>query len=543
MIGPGLSALIELRLRLFWRRLVGRGGVAETVGTAVGFAMVIPASLGFAAIAAYGCYRGARGGVTGFHASMALALFALWQLWTVLALTVDEGGTFDLRRLLPFPIRPSTVYFYGLLTGFAGDPIAWAMIIPIGAAWVGAAVGRPGVWVIGLGLAFIAFVAATIGFIALLAELLARLSHSRRGRELAMAALVLLIMVGLVAGSLLGDSRGLASALRRSLPVVQTVRWAALPPTLAAEASRQFFRGHLLSGMGWTLLLAGAGTLFGWLAYRLALSSALSGGASSAAEPGEKGEGWRLPGLTDRFAALLEKEVKYLLRHPLARLSLVLLPAVAAFVAWKLAAFVPEEAGEVVRALPLFGISLYTHLVHQPFWLNGFGWERGGCRLYFTAPVSPRSVLLAKNLALLGFSFGVYLFSLAIYTLVGGMAPAWALLAAPVLHLALAPMLYGVGNLLSVLHPKSVPFGLQRGGRVPALSGLAAMLSVSATGALFGLPVLVAIHLEEPWALLGAWTAIGLAAALVYWRALAAEGRLLAGRKEQLMAVIAGDDI
>ena len=43
--------------------------------------------------------------------------------------------------------------------------------------------------------------------------------------------------------------------------------------------------------------------------------------------------------------------------------------------------------GEVVRALPLLAFAVYTHLATQVFWLNAFGWDRGGARLLFLAPL------------------------------------------------------------------------------------------------------------------------------------------------------------
>ena len=77
-----------------------------------------------------------------------------------------------------------------------------------------------------------------------------------------------------------------------------------------------------------------------------------------------------------------------------------MVPAFAGFIGWKVAPAIPEEAGEVVRVLPLLGFALYAHLATQPFWLNAFGWERGGGRAWFLAPVAAARLLIVAHPAL-----------------------------------------------------------------------------------------------------------------------------------------------
>jgi uncharacterized protein involved in copper resistance len=68
-----------------------------------------------------------------------------------------------------------------------------------------------------------------------------------------------------------------------------------------------------------------------------------------------------------------------------------------------------------------------------------------------------------------------------------------------------------------------------------------AILSVAA--GLFALPVLLALRLDEPWALGGAWAALGLAGLALYRWSLPRVGALLERRRETLLAAVSGDDL
>jgi hypothetical protein len=68
------------------------------------------------------------------------------------------------------------------------------------------------------------------------------------------------------------------------------------------------------------------------------------------------------------------------------------------------------------------------------------------------------------------------------------------------------------------------------------------MAIFSAGGALFALPVLVAIRLDQPWLLPAGWAALGLAGLAAYRVALPREARLLGDRREPLLDAICGDD-
>lgn len=531
--GALLRAFAELRFRLLWRRLRGRSGIPDLVARVVAFAVAIPAGLALAAATGVAAYQAVRAG-TGLRAQLPVValLFGVWQAWTAISLSISDRDALELRRFLVYPIAPGRLYAYGVAASVLGDPFAVFWCLLLGGAFAGAAVARPGAWLVLLALAYALFAVATVTLVTLVQELFARILRRRGARALAIAA----VYVG--GASLVAWGAG----SRRAFELVRGVRalrWVMVPPAFASEAVRALYAGRSGAALPWIAGLAVAAAAAGVLAYRLALRQALAGGEGSAAHGARAGQGWPLPG---RLGGLVEKEAKGLLRHPLAALLAVVIPALAALVGWHVAPRIPAEAGEVVRAIPLLGLALYAHLATEAFWLNAFGWDRGGARLYVLAPIAAADVLRAKNLAAYGLSLLIFAGAAALLVAAGGAPPAWALAAALALHAGVAPWFLAAGNVVSLLNPRAAAFAVQRGGHLSPVSALAGMAIVSGGAGLFAVPVLVALRLDEPWALVALWAVLGVAGAAVYRAVLPATARLLERRREPLLAAVAGDE-
>ncbi len=538
-----LRTLAELRARLLWRRFTSRGGIAEGVASVVLLAIAVPVGLGFAGAVGFGAYQAVRaGGGLRSDVGATAIFFGLWQTWTAVSLTLNDREGLDLRRFLLFPIPPGRVYAMGLLTGVVGDPMGVVWGAMLGGVFVGAAVARPGAWLALLLLVLVAFAVATIVFVALLQELLSALLSTRRIREWAMLGSVGLSVAVLVL--LLWSADRPFRAAVDLLPTLRVLQWLAWPAALPAAAARALFAGHEAASLPWVAGLVTGTALTGWISYRVALAQARGAGASGEGAsgrpgPGPVGLGWR----GGRFGALLEKEARYLFRQPLARVDAFLAPVIMAVVALKVEPRIPVEAGEIVRALPLFGAALYAHLLLQAFWLNAFGWERGGSRGYFLAPIDLASVLRAKALVLYAYSLLLFLASAAVLAAVGrGTAPAWAFAGALVLHAAVAPWLLLSGNLVSILRPKAASFAIQRSSAVSTFSGLIGMGILSAVMGIFALPALLAVRSESPWALVLGWGLLGLLGAWAFRAAIPREARLLADRRDEFLPAVCGDD-
>ncbi len=528
-----LLAFAELRARLLVRRLRGRGGIPELVARIALFAVAIPAGLGFAALSGVGAWKAVHSGPGLAEISVAALFFGVWQTWTAVSLSVSEREALDLSRFLVYPLPPGRIYAYGLAASVVGDPFAVFWLLLLAGAFLGGAIARPGAWVVLLALAYALFAIATAAYVALIQELLARLLRGRRVREVAIAAVY--VGTGFLVVFMSGGPRAMLEALR----VLRVVRWLAFPPALAERAVVNLYLQRGSAAAGWLVLLALAGAASGWAAFRLALAAARAGGDQAPRAAATGTGGWKVPG---RLGALVEKEGKYLLRHPIASVLALVVPALAGFVAWKLVPKIPPEAGEVVRALPLFGFALYAHLATQPLWLNAFGWERGGGRAWFLAPVDPSDVLAAKNLVAYAYSLALFATSAGAGVALGGAPPAWALLGALALHAGIAPWFLAAGNLVSILVPRPAPMTIQRGGHLSPVSAVAGMAIFSAGSALAAAPVLAAIRLEEPWLVPAGWALLGLAGLGVYRAALPRLGRLLRDRREPLLDSVCGDD-
>lgn len=539
--GVPIRALIELRGRLLLRRFLSRRGVPELVARVVVFGISGVAAVLFAAAVAAGTWRAARMG-KGITTEIAVSgvFFGIWQTWTAVALTLAERDTLDLKRFLVYPLPPGKVYAYGLVASAAGDPFALFWTVMLGGAFVGAALGRPGGWLVPLGAVIALFIVATVTYVALLQELLGRLVRIRRAREIAIAAAYLALVLA-VAWLASGPKR----PIREILAHLGRLQWLAWPAALASAAARRLFTGQ---GVATALLpLAGllaGGLLAGWGAFRLALADARSGSdaVASRAKPSAQGRGLSAVWFRTARGALLEKEIHYLLRHPLSLVMALVIPAIAALVAWKAAPRIGEEAGEVVAALPVFGFALYAHVVTQPFWLNGFGWDRGGARALFLAPIAPEEALWAKNAASLLLSTAIFLGCVVAIVAVTRRPPGWVLLGGFALHAGLAPWLHAAGNVVTSANPIGAGFTLERGSRLPMLSGLVGMGVTSIVTGLFALPIVAALKLEEPWLLPPAWIGLGAVGLGLYRRSLPAAGRLAARRREAILDAVCVED-
>jgi ABC-2 type transport system permease protein len=536
-----LRALVELRARLLWRRFTARGGIAEGVASVVLLVIAVPVAIGFAVAVGFGSYQAVKaGGGLRSDVGATAIFFGIWQTWTAVSLTLNDREGLDLRRFLVFPIPPGRVYAMGILTGILGDPIGIVWAGMLGGVFVGAAIARPGPWLLLFLLLLVAFAVATVIFVALVQEIMTAVLSTRRIREWAMIASVC-VSVG-VFGLLVWSADRPVQAAGRAFPTLKIVQWLAWPAAFPAAAARELYARHLLGSLPWVAGLLAASAATGWLCYRIALAQATGAGSAGEGATGRSapvGTGWG----GGRFGALLEKEALYLYRQPLARVSLLLAPAIMALVALKVEPRIPAEAGEVIRALPLFGAAVYAHLLLQSFWLNAFGWERGGARALFLAPIDLAAVLRAKAIVLYGFSLLLFLAAAGVLTMAGkGMAPPWAFAGAIVLHAATAPWLLGAGALVSILRPKAASFAIQRSSAVSAFSGLIGMGIISAVMGVFALPALLAVRTESPSVLVVGWAVLGLLGAWGLREAIPREARLLADRRDEFLPAVCGDD-
>ncbi len=68
------------------------------------------------------------------------------------------------------------------------------------------------------------------------------------------------------------------------------------------------------------------------------------------------------------------------------------------------------------------------------------------------------------------------------------------------------------------------------------------MAIVSAASGVFSLPVLAAVHLEEPWLMPAGWALLGAASLLAYRAALPRVAALVGARREVLLAAVCDEE-
>ncbi len=529
---PGLAVLAELRFRLAVRRLRSPGGSGNAIAQLILYLLAIPIAIVLAVLLAIGTYRAVHAGA-GLYATVSITaiFYGVWQTWTAVSLMVNERGGFDLRRMLAYPVHPARIYLLGVAASLVADPFAFLWAALLGAVAVGAAVARPGPWLILLAVLLAGYAAATVSLIALVQEVLSRIARRRRWREVAVLAAIaawLAIVFGTAGG---------AHTLRALRPAISIVRWLFYPAACAAQGMRRLLAGDPFGALSWIGALVVGAVVATAIAYRLGLGLARAGGEAAIAD------GPQRPGPWPSFLGpLLEKEVLYLIRHPAARIYVVILPAVAALLGWKLPVARAGEYQELLTALPLFGLAAYVHLAVQMFWANALGWERGGARVLFLAPVTPDRILLAKNVALAAYAAVLFALAATAYAVTAGPPPAWASTSAVLLELGLAPALYGLGNVVSIVLPRAAPVGVQRAGALSPLAALVGMAITSGALLAFAVPAMIAVWTDTLWALPIGFAIVG-ALATVTWRAtLPVAGRLLGRRRDAVLAAICGDE-
>jgi hypothetical protein len=521
-----IVSLLKARATLSWRRSSRAGLALRALGLAFGAAVCGIFCLAVwsagAALEEKPQVLAANGGPLAiFAAWLAVALVA--RVWMALLPAAQGDDLFDLRRFRVYPVRPlllSAVNFTALFC----EP-SWLFLYPL-LAVIGLRLGRlPGA--AGAGpflLAEALAVLSTGGLLFLVAALLSALDARPLLRRGLSAALLL-------AGFAVFEHSSVdASAQRRLTALFQAGRAPLLrftPPGWAAQLARSCAEGQTGRAAGMALLLlvfgAGCAALAHALASREGLRPPEQVEASASAA---RGSGWSLPFLGGPLSALLEKEAKTALRA--GWLQLVLVPV--AYLLFVRTVFAGPE--------PLLIAAGYAHLAVLDVATNAFGRDTSAARGYFLWPLSLREVLAAKNAV-------AYAFSLAIYALLAGAAAATGGVRASSIalglcaHLATFPLLAAMGNAISVLAPVPV-----RGGRLRRVRGAGTVtarlgaMAVLAGAAWAPYALAQATGLRVYAAYLGELVAM----AVVYLGSLGAAAKLLADRRETVLAALAKDD-
>lgn len=550
-----MAELALLRLRLFGRSLGGAGwagaslSVLALLGAAGGLGLG-----GYLLFSRVPVLTESRIWMAFFLALYFFLLGVFWILWPLVAAQVDDAT--ELGRYLHFPIRPGRLYLVQTLSALL-SPSAFFFYPALVGAGLGLARSlRPGAWPTLLLMTCFALMCLAVGR-ALLNLFLNVMAH-RRSAELLFSALLAGLALAAVlppvdASWLTARFAELAEAAPEDLEEIRRAAHAMTdtPPGWIAHGLRAAARGYdatvLRTALG-LLLVAGLAWGVGlWALLRFYRGARLwrrdrkapraTDRARARARARARGA-WRLPGLSGPVAALCERELRTLGRSPKGRLLfampfflVILLRLVGA------APLLEYWLGGDWTAQLLAALAVYVlgSLAGQ-FFANQFGYDGQAVRLLYLLPPAPRDWLLGRNLAHGVYALVQYLaLTLLCFALLPGAAARG--LSLPLLFFPVGLLvLLGVGNLLSVRHPRRFVFTLTRRDRPAAASFgvLAAVLGL--------LLALVALALWGATAL-GVPRALGLLilgglAVLSYLRLLPLAARELGRRREALVAGI-----
>ena len=463
-------------------------------------------------------------------------LWGIFFFWLMLPIFVSGfGAESDPGSLLRFPLRYSAfvllAFAHGLLDPISVAALYWllAMLIGIAAASVGAAL-----WAIPALALFAVF------NVLLNRVIFAWLSHwlaKRRTREI-LGLVFLLVMFSFQLCGPLTERYGKTAmpALIRSLTLGR------LFP--AGLASSMIMTGHAGGVAGALLDIAGLATFCAFLGWILSVrlraeyrgENVSEARAEKSAAPAEVRAGFSFAGLSPTVAALLEKDVKYLIRNSSVFLSLAV-PFILVIVMSLSRGNAHDTAPIFMRSgTVLFPMSVgYVMLVLVGFAYNVFGYDGEGISVLFAAPVRFRDVMVSKNLLHAMMVSAEVLLVVVLDWIVVGPVSMPILLVTLLGAAGFILVNLAIGDLMSLYFPRKLKFGQMRRQQT---SGLSILVSLGTQIVLFGLAIGLYLLSHVTGNL--AWCAIGflvldVLAFVVYRQVLAAVDGIALKRRDALI--------
>lgn len=457
-----------------------------------------------------------------------LMCFLYWQVIPVLM--ASTGSALDIRKLLVYPIPHRQLFTLEVLLRVS---TGIEMLLLLAGAGVGLLLNpRVPIWA-PFTLAF--FVAFNLLCSAGVRDLLARLLARKRVKEI--TTLLFVLAAALPQLMLLG---GFQKQLARAFNSEASPYW--LWTAAARLAQGEFSCANAGVVLAWT----GVAYFFGRWQFERGLSFDFAAAAAQSAPRGRAASRldwfYQLPNavLPDPWAALIEKELRFLSRSP--RFRLVFLMGFSfGILIWFPIAFGGQGRAphSLVSDNYLTLVSVYALLLLSDtlFW-NVFGFDRSAAQVYFLVPVKISTVLAGKNV------------TAAIFVLldIGAVALVCALLRLRVtgLHvleavsvtLVITTFLVAIGNISSLYNPRGVnpgkSFRTAAGARMQALL----MLLFPVALAPIALAYLARYAFGSEWAFFGVLLLAALLGGIAYWYSMEAAVKAAEQRKEQIIAAL-----
>jgi hypothetical protein len=187
--------------------------------------------------------------------------------------------------------------------------------------------------------------------------------------------------------------------------------------------------------------------------------------------PGASSEtytGWELPMMSPALSAIVEKELRYVLRNAQVRMMAVMpmILLVVRFINRRRFDQVDSASNTFAGGFQKYGEGLlatggilYVFLILAGLFCNEFAFEHGGMRTLILSPLDRKTIIVGKNIA----NSTVALIFSAVLLLVNELIfrdlTVGALLFAVLSFLIFVPLMSVMGNWFSLLFPKRMKFG------------------------------------------------------------------------------------
>lgn len=466
------------------------------------------------------------------------AIFLWWQLFPIMA--AGFGISFDFRTLLRFPMSFGAFYTLGLAYGLADftgvAALCWTVAIVAGTVVANSSLLASVLFVSAL------FVLLNLALERLLGSWMERLLARRRSREIFFAVFILLMISLQFLGPLLnryGDSA--EPWLVHVLPYLEC-----FPGSLAGKSLKAAATGDSVAFWMTTAGMTGYALFFGALLWVRFAAQYRGEELSETQRPATAANNRSmqlsttdsLGLLSPQLAAVIRKELRYLLRNGFAALLLFLPPILVLGLISQGTLFRFAGAKGISAALAFPGLVAYIILILMAPAYNSFAYENTGVQTYFTAPLSFREVFLGKNFVQVLLIATELTLCIAAFCYRMGTPPA------PVFTATLAAIVFTVVGQLSIANwsslsfPRKLAFGQLHGQRQ---SGMAVLVAFGSQILLFGISSLVfsvGHWTGDPWLPAKAFAILAAAAVGGYIAALDALTSLAEKKKEKLIEAL-----
>lgn len=462
---------------------------------------------------------------------MLIAIFwVLFVVWQIVPLLLEgQSPALDFREIARYPI-PFRLYFflsvaYGMLDPAAVIASAWALC-----AWAGVVLVKPAI-APRITLAFALFAVLNLFMNRVVFAWFAKLTQTRRGRERVMAvSLIFAVCMQVVLWLMPRNVErypwlpGLIRAVNHALPPA----WAV---DIVLGDNPAFVRGSIAMFAA-TIAFA---ALFAWLCRRTFAGESASEGARRSGAV-QVSPGWKVPLLNDATSAVLEKEIRYVLKDPRVFTNLITV--------WVFCFISAAGSGMMKDAFHLdiskSGNTLYpamigySLLVINMMSFNCFGQDPPGFQRWLLSPLPMRQILIAKNLAF-GTLVVLNLLMVTVIMRLGAAIPLSQFIKTALGLAYVALTMTAIGNVLSVWFPKKVEPGKISGKNVSEAAIVISMFTLGLLGASWFAVVVIATRTHIDWLPYAAFAVFVALAAWLYSFSLVLAPAFLVKRMDRLM--------